>query len=124
MFKFFKIKKEEPVSTEIDENNNIAARIQYIMPKDSESTIVDVELGDYDEQSIEALCDLLDILSSDAFFVETINIIQSSLIRENKQDLLIKIFTRIGDSARRKLLDTNKQDKKDEPCIKPSDMIK
>lgn len=114
MFNFFK--KQNPTKS----SNEIIACISYIVKRNDKGAIIDVELNDYDKESIESLCYLLNVLGSDSFFVETINIIRDSLIKNDKEDLLIHIFTKLNDTIKQKILQSNKQNK---PCIQPSDMI-
>jgi hypothetical protein len=49
--------------------------------------------------------------------------IKSSLIKDDQEQLLIKIFTHISNQVREKIISGHKENMKDEPCIKPSDMV-
>ena len=77
MFNFFN--KPKPVQKDYAEENDddFLASISYVFKKDSDNTIIDIQIKDYDEESMEALGSLLLTLSRDACFVETINIIKS-----------------------------------------------
>lgn len=118
MFKFFQKKPLEE-----DKEDNLAS-ISYIIKKDAKTAYVDIELKDYEEESIDALCQLLDILGSDLFYFDTINMVKSSLMQENKHDALIKILTRMNSKIRDKIYNSITDSDKDEPCIKPSEMFK
>lgn len=116
MFNFFK-KKTEDVSDEI------IASVTYLIKRDKSGPIIDVQLGDNDDESVEALCSILDILGNDMFYLDTINMIKVLLTQSHQEELLIKILTRISDDVRKKILDSKERTPKDEPCIKPSDML-
>lgn len=117
MFKFFQKKPEDK------EEENLAS-ISYILKKDTKTAYVDIELKDYEEESIDALCQLLDVLGSDLFYFDTINMVKTSLMQENKHDVLIKILTRVNSKVRSKIYSAAYDLNKDEPCIKPSEMFK
>lgn len=118
MFNFFR--KQKSIK-----QDDIVASISYVVRRSSAGALIDVQLNDYDEESIDSLCHLLTVLGSDMFFIDTINIIKSSLIQENQEEVLIKIFSRLNSVIRDKILLQNQQklELKDEPCIKPSDML-
>lgn len=120
MFNFFKAKpKEEKLDDE-----DISAAVHYIIKKGSNQAIIDVEMHDYDDESVQSLCSLLEILGNDLFYIDTINMIKGSLLEEKREDILIKIFTKINTNIRTKLLNAHADKTKDEPCIKPSDMLR
>lgn len=119
-FKFFKNKDQEENSSQPDET---LASITYLVKRGSPSVIIDIEMNDYDEESSLAMCNIIDILSEDFSYAETIHIIQTALLNDKQEDLILKIFTHISEHSRDKILKTNHDSKKDEPCIKPSDML-
>ena len=104
--------------------DNILASVRYSVKRNSPNVIIDIDLEDYNETSASAVCTILDVLCEDFCYAETINMIRVALIQDNQEDLLLKIFTHISQEARDKILKTYKESKKDEPCIKPSDMLK
>lgn len=116
MFNFFK-KPEE------NHQDRILASIRYIIKENHDGALVDVELNDYDEESIESLCSLLELLGNDNFYFDTINTIKSSLIRDHQEEVFIKIFTKINDQVKQKILNSHKEKISDQPCIKPSEML-
>lgn len=121
MFNFF---KSQPINNDSEPEDDIVAAITYAIKRNSKEALVDIELHDYDEQSIDSLCSLLDILGNDLFYIDTINMIKESFMKENREDILIRIFTKVNANIKSKLLNAHKEKIKDEPCIKPSDMIK
>ena len=119
MFKFF---QKKPLEEDNKEEN--LASISYIIKKDAKTAYVDIELKDYEEEYIDALCQLLDILGNELFYFDTVNMVKTSLMQENKHDALIKILTKINSKIRAKIYSSNMESYKDEPCIKPSEMFK
>lgn len=118
MFKFF---QKKPLEDKDEEN---VASISYIVKKDAKTAYVDIELKDYEEESIAALCQLLDVLGSDLFYFDTINMVKTSLMQDNKHDILIKILTKINSKVRAKIYNSTQESSSTEPCIKPSEMFK
>lgn len=124
MFNMFS-KKVVPV-TEQDQNEeeNIVASITYLIKKNENNIAIDVSLEDFENKSIDGLCLLLDIIGSDSCYIDTINIIKGLFTNENRPDILVKIFSKIDNSIRSKIINSAKIKMKDEPCIKPSEMFR
>lgn len=118
MFNFFHKKIDDTIKSDI------VASITYLIKQDKSGPIIDVQLGDDDNESIEALCSILDVLGSDMFYIDTINMIKVLLTQSHQEELLIKILTRVSDDVRKKILASKERTSKDEPCIKPSDMLR
>ena len=108
---------------EVD-GSEILASITYLIQRNDENPVIDVALRDYDPESIDALCSILNTLGNDAFYIDTINIIKSSLAKENRHDLAIKIFANIESNIRDKILQSAKDRLQNEPCVKPSEMFR
>jgi hypothetical protein len=120
LFDIFKRKDPEPQS-ELPFESSKCSVTYYINTKGN--TAIDISLSDYDDESITAMCGLLNVLADDSFYVETINMIQRSLIEDNQEEVLLKILTHISSQARSKILNYKSEEEQDEPCIKPSDML-
>lgn len=122
MFNFFKPKtinsQQEP------HKDDTMAIISYAIKRDSNKAFVDIELRDYDDESINALCSLLNILGNDLFYIDTVDVIKESFLREKREDILIHILTKVNENIKFKLLNAHTEKIKDEPCVKPSDMLK
>jgi len=116
LFDFFKNKPAEN-----NENDDILARISYVITKNSKSTIVDVELENYDEKCIQALCNIISVLSDNKSLSETVEIIKDAMISDGQQDKLIQFFSFLDLKTKTKLLQSGKD--VDEPCIKPSEVF-
>ena len=117
MFNFFK----KPDIIETKKIDDSLASISY-RAHENGSVIIDISLKDYESNSINGLCRVLDSLSSDGCFIETINMIQKGLSEDNHEEILLQIITHVGQQARIKLIKDHKE-MEDEPCIKPSDML-
>ena len=120
LFNFF---KKKPDNEKTSEPNEVLAKISYIVFKDSDSTVVDVELEDYSDESIESLCYIIDTLAEDRAILETMNIVKNALVEKGREDCLIKIFNLIIKETKAKIINGHKDSKADEPCIKPSDVF-
>lgn len=110
-------------STNKNQEENILASITYYIKEGSTKPSVNIELDNYDEDCCEAMCDILDTISSDGFYIETFNIMKTALLKEKREDVLLYILTRVGDKIRDEMLKKNEDSIKDEPCIKPSDTL-
>lgn len=120
LFDFFK-KKQKIDENDIDEND-VLARISYIVFKDGNSTTMDLELQDYSDQSINALCYIIDSLAEDGALLETMNIVKNGFVSEGREDCLLKIFNRISKHTKEQIINSNNS-KTEEPCIKPLDVF-
>jgi hypothetical protein len=118
---FFNFFNKQKQSTE--KNEEIVAAITYLIKSDDDKVIIDIELSDYEDRSISGLCKLLDTLIEESCYIETLNMIKSALLEQDEEDVLLKIFTNISKKYKDKLLKNHKESIKDEPCIKPSDML-
>jgi hypothetical protein len=116
LFDFFKSKKKEG-----DKDDDILAKISYIITENSESTIVDVELKEYNDECIQSLCNIVDILANEKSTSDTVEIIKNAMIEDGKQDSLVKFFSYLDLKTKTRLLKINEDD--NEPCIKPSEVF-
>ena len=109
-----------------DIHSDSLAAITYFIKRDTKEALIDVQINDYDNESIEALCSLLDILGNDRAYIDTINMIKTSLLNDHQEEILVKIISKIGLHIKNKIMkpyNNDGEDEKDEPCIKPSDML-
>lgn len=123
MFNFF---KKKPIRIEESVDNITSdiplVSITYNINKNLE-TSVDILMDDYGAESIDAMCKLLDTLSNDRFYIETVDMLKQGLINDDQQEVLLTILTHVSQQARYKIIQSHKDSTKDEPCIKPSDML-
>ena len=106
--------KKIPENKDSIENNDIIASISYVIKKSHDSPLIDIELTDYEPETINGFIALLEILGDDRCYIDTVNIVKTLLIQENRHDLLIQIFSKIHDKFKSKTISL--QDNK--PCIK------
>lgn len=116
MFNFVKPKQEtrEPESI---------AEISYKIKNDS-TVEVDVKVEDYDQYSIAQLCKILDILSDDNSYMQTIEIIKTGFTKAGESEALNQIYYHLSSQVSQKIINSIKESKLDQPCIKPSQMLK
>jgi hypothetical protein len=126
MFNFFK-SKNTTNKDNIDPEEEVIANITYFIKKDS-SVIVDIAIKEYDEESMDSLFKILDILSEDKCYVETVNIIKDNLIKDGQEKLVILLIQHIAKQAAKnennKFINTYKDSANSQPCIQPSDMLR
>ena len=123
MFNFFKkipTKIEEPVDTIT--NSVPLVSITYNINNNLE-TSVDILMDDYGAESINGMCKLLDTLSNNRFYIETVDMLKQGLLSDNQPEVLLTILTHISQQARYNMTQSHKDSTNDEPCIKPSDML-
>lgn len=119
MFSFFRSKESNDSNEE--SNDDTLACISYIVKKNNKGILIDIEIQDYDDESVKALSSLLNVLGEDSSYIDTVNIIKTSFTEKGLFDLLIKIFADIQDKVKNKLFSiTNSQT--DKPCVKPSEI--
>lgn len=128
MFNFFgKSKIENNEQDNKKKSEDIIASISYVIKREG-SVIVDVAVEEYDLDSMNGLFNILDVLSQDKCYVETVNIIKNSLMSEQKTDLVELLIQHIGQQMikrpNNKFISTYEETLNSQPCIKPSDMLK
>lgn len=123
MFNFLWKKNNNTIEEKIEpiDNDDCLASITYFVSKEH-GPMIDVGLMDYDKQSIEALFSLLDILSGTQFYVDTVEMIRDSLIKDNKANILVSLKQHLEKRLTTQVAEQVKLFK-DEPCISPSDML-
>lgn len=120
LFEFFKKLDQK---SQDDESDKIVCKLSYIITQGSKSPIVDIELMDYNDSSIKALCSIIDVIASDKSLSETVNIVKDAMINDHQEENLIKIFSYINQNTKTKLLNSFKNRQDDDPCIKPSEVF-
>ena len=85
---------------------------------------IDILLENYNEETLLALCKLLDVINNEQFYIQVIDIIKNAMLKDNEEEKLLRILSHISQQKQSKLERYTKDKLKDEPCIKPSDMIK
>jgi superfamily II DNA or RNA helicase len=121
LFNFLRKKKEEE---NIEEKEEAIASITYYIKRGQASPMLDIELSDYDDESTKSLCLLLDMLGSESCYFETISMIKNCLAESGQEEMLNNILVHVASKAQTKLINIYKEKIKEEPCIKPSEVLR
>ena len=105
---------EEELGTDPEEEEDIVASISYLMTIDGEP-YVNIELKNYEDNTIERFSELLMGLGSDSFYFDTVNMAREGFIVDGKDDIFVEIATKIAAATLENL--------KEGPCFKPSDLL-
>ena len=116
LFKFFQKNNQND-----DQPNETLAKISYIVSSKSDSIIVDVELNQYDEECILALCDIVDTLAQKKSLSNTVEIIKTGMTDDGQEDAIMSFISNLDHNTKKILINSYKNT--DEPCIKPSDVF-
>jgi len=112
-------------------NESVEPRVEikYSIDKNLETTI-DIVLEDYSEDTIIQLCSMLDVLSCEGTYLETVQVIAENLKSQGRQEELYKLVSHVTAQQTKKALaesseyiERDKPNIKERPCIKPSDML-
>ena len=107
----------------IDQKENGIVAITFYADK-NHTPFVDIILEEYDEDTIQSLCKILDVLNEDGCYLQVVDIIKNAMIKDGEEEKLLNILNHIAQQKNSKLERYTKDKLKDEPCIKPSDMMK
>lgn len=116
MFNFFKRKTVD----QTEPQHKIS--ITYLIDE-NDTPMIDIDLKDYSDDSIKALCSLLDILSKDAFYVTTVQMIYDTLSSNGKDEIVMNILTHISKQNTDKITSFMDKNKESQVCISPSDAV-
>ena len=120
MFKYLKklVSPSEPTEKEPDSIENVGACITFYV-QDGEPK-VDITMADYSQESVQDLTTILMGLAGSVFFSPTMEMVKDGLFSEDEHEILLKIYMSLGEME--KIVQKNKSGK-EEPCIKPQDII-
>jgi len=116
-FKMFNKKETAPVQ----EEPNILSAIMFSIDDNGE-VFVDINIGDQEKESIKSLSSVLTAVASPEMPVTVLDMIKNSLIKDGKTEEYICFITDYMLQTDN-LLKEYGVEVKDEPYIKPSDMI-
>jgi hypothetical protein len=115
MFNWFKSKKQHDIT------DDAIASITYYVSKENVVKL-DMSMEDYDDNSVNAIVSLLEVLSKESCFVETLSFFQSAMNQNERDDIVARVFIHLGNIVQAK---KEKQDEQERsPYIKPSDLSK
>lgn len=124
MFNFLK-KQENNQQENIQEDEleeDVKAAITYKIGSDN-IVYIDVNVEDYDIETVESLCKILDVLSEDYAYVQTLETLKKGFTEVEAKDALQLIYKHIAKQVSHKVVNNVKDFMKDQPCIKPSQML-
>lgn len=120
IFKWFQSspKEEKPEKAagkwHSESKSNIDAVIVYYVTKEGE-TCVDVEINDYEDNTMENFYQLLSTMGQDQIFVETLEIVSQGFVEAGREDIFLKLATKVHLEFLQK--------PPEGPCLKPSDVL-
>lgn len=106
-------------------NNDHLASITYRLTSQNE-VVIDVQIEEFDKESIEHLAKVCANIASDQLAYETISHIRDLLISHNQMALLIPFITKLNENSKmvtKLFTSKEQQENKEQPCIRPSDMM-
>ena len=98
------------------------AQVSYTILDDSPDILIDVELDEYNDSCINAMCMILETLSKESSVLTTINMIRDAMITDGEEEALLILLTKVGKEIIAKQHD-EKVKEQEKPCISPSDML-
>ena len=116
----FNKKNKEPEKAAQDDIPVIAA-VTYSIDNTGEM-FIDVNMEDFDDNSIEALAVVLSMVSTIKCQLMTMDMIKHSFAKEGKVQEYLKLVTAVIDNTADLLAETRNENS-EEPYIKPSDMM-
>lgn len=114
-------KKEEEEEYQPKEQDQTTAAITYYYDASTEEIKIDVAVKDYNPEIIDDLCKILNVLSNDKAYIETVNIIQMNL--SDNKDCLTRFLINVSKQANKTFLNKLEDVVMNQPCIRPSDML-
>ena len=100
----------------------------YSVGKDNEFT-VDINIVDYEQDTLNDLATLLASIPSIQFQIQTMSIVKEAFLNDGKRDelenLIGSVLVKSEDLLVKMSKENNEEEKggPNEPCIKPSDML-
>lgn len=123
MFNNFFNSEENSEQSQPNEQDQTTASITYYYDPIDKDIKIDVGVRDYSEQSIDDLCRILDVLSEDKAYIETVSIIKNSLAENGYQGSLTRFLVCIAQQANKTFMNKIEDVVMNQPCIRPSDML-
>lgn len=109
----------------MENNEDNKAKITYKLI-DDKTIKIDIEILEFDQESIESLATICAKLSSEQIAYETVKNIRDLLLSNDQMALLVPFVSKLNEQTKliTKLFNTKEQNEnKMQPCIRPSDMM-
>tara|TARA_B100001564_G_C20661251_1_gene681632 strand:- start:2251 stop:2604 length:354 start_codon:yes stop_codon:yes gene_type:complete len=117
MFNFFKKNKDNEEELNSVEEYEETTAITYYLDQEGK-VIVDVSMPEYDIDSVTKLAKIVETLSNQKCFIQTVEMIRKGLMETEHEDLLVHFLIGLG------IPEGNLKTAKNGPCIQPSDLLK
>jgi hypothetical protein len=129
MFNFYKKsqtdqKKSQPNQQEQQDDKEIVAAITYYISKNDDDVKVDVEIDNLNNVGIDNLCKILNVLAEDRAYTETVSIIKTNLEAEGDEAKLLRFIVQVSQQIGKNFIKQAEDIITNQPCIRPSDMLK
>ena len=110
-----------------NEEQEPRVKITYSIDDNLETTI-DIVIEDYSDETMLQLFALLDVLSSEGTYLQTVQVMSENFKAHGRDKELYELISHVTAQQTQKSLamvtkDEIVADAKEKPCIKPSDMI-
>jgi len=113
----FKKRQEQP-----QDETPVVTSITYSIDNTGEM-FVDINIDDFDDESIDGLAQLISVISTVKCQLITIEMIKQAFSEEGKIAEYIGLISKIASNTASYTEELKQQDSSEEPCIKPSDMF-
>lgn len=114
---------DKKIESQPNQQDLVTASITYYYDPEEKDIKIDVAVKDEDHQSIDDLCKILNVLSNDQAYIETVNIVQNSLSESGNKGTLTRFLVNIAQQQNKTFLDKLEDVVMNQPCIRPSDML-
>jgi hypothetical protein len=109
-----------------NEENLPKVQITYSIDDNLETTI-DIVLEDYSDETLLHLFALLDVLSLEGTYLQTVQVMGENFKAQGKEKELYELISHVTAQQTKKSLSSTSDEVvdsiKEKPCIKPSDML-
>ena len=127
MFNFSKKQPKEEKQESYPNNQDqdeVVATITYYLCKNEDDVKVDIGIEEFNDESINNLCKILNVLAEDRAYSETVNIIKNSLEEQGDEAKLLKFIVQVSQQIGKNFTKQVEEIITNQPCIRPSDMLK
>lgn len=119
MFEYFLKNKEDKEEKE----EQIETSIVYKIAKDGVVN-VDVNMDDFSIDSMRKLCEILDLLSKESCYIQTLEIVKGGLEAEQATDCIEYLYSYIATNMiKNKASEMMQEITEEQPCIQPIQML-
>jgi hypothetical protein len=114
--------KKQKEKAPAQDDTDLLAAVTFSIDKTGEM-YVDINMEDFDDQSIVALASIVSMISTVKCQLSTIDMIKNAFFQEGKVQEYLKLVTEITVNTQDYLDSMQSRSGENEPYIKPSDMM-